>query len=82
MLTDRVAEEAEARGFAVPPKAHRVAHYIGMSVPERPGDLVERLRAKGIHTSLRGGALRISPHLFNSEADIVRLFEELDAIMG
>lgn len=81
LLTDRAADEAEARGFAVPAKAHRVAHYIGLTLPGRPDDLVERLKAQGIHTSLRGGALRISPHLFNSEADIARLFEELDAIL-
>jgi selenocysteine lyase/cysteine desulfurase len=38
----------------------------------------ERLRAEGIHVALRDGALRLSPHLYNTRADIART---LDALM-
>lgn len=80
-LTDRVATAARDRGFAVPPDAHRVAHYIGMRMPNGlPDRADERLAEKNIHISLRGDSLRVSPHIFNTAEDIDRLFAELDRI--
>jgi selenocysteine lyase/cysteine desulfurase len=38
------------------------------------------LSARGVEVSFRGGALRISPHLYNEPGDIDRLFEELDRL--
>jgi cysteine desulfurase/selenocysteine lyase len=45
--------------------------------PEMSGQMFERLRAAQVHVSLREGALRISPHLYNSERDIDRLLAVL-----
>src|ERR1700674_813898 len=47
--------------------------------PEMTGQMFERLRAAQVHVSLREGALRISPHLYNSERDIDRLLTVLAA---
>ncbi len=81
-LTDRVAAAARDRGYAVPPDAHRVAHYIGMRMPNGlPDRADERLAEKNIHISLRGDSLRVSPHIFNTAEDIDRLFAELDRIV-
>ncbi len=80
-LTDYAAELAEARGWRVPPRDHRVAHFIGLYAGDLPGDLDAQLRARNIFISLRGGAIRISPHLFNTKADIDRLFATLDDIL-
>ena len=44
---------------------------------EATPELYERLRQDGIIVSLREGALRISPHLYNSERDIDRLLTVL-----
>jgi len=80
-LTERVAAAARDRGYAVPPDAHRVAHYIGMRMPNGlPDRADERLAEKNIHISLRGDSLRVSPHIFNTAEDIDRLFAELDRI--
>jgi cysteine desulfurase/selenocysteine lyase len=45
---------------------------------EKTAQLFEKLRAAQIFVSLREGALRISPHLYNSERDIDRLLAVLD----
>jgi selenocysteine lyase/cysteine desulfurase len=45
--------------------------------PEMTAQWFERLRAAQVFVSLREGALRISPHLYNSERDIDRLLTVL-----
>jgi len=42
-------------------------------------DLYEKLRAAGVIVALREGALRIAPHLYNTERDIDRLIKVLTA---
>ncbi|MEM9684985.1 MAG: aminotransferase, partial [Pseudomonadota bacterium] len=81
-LTDRIAEEGQARGFTVPPAGRRVAHIIGMRRPDGlPDDIDERLAAENVHISLRGDSLRVSPHLFNTGEDVDRLFAALDRVL-
>jgi selenocysteine lyase/cysteine desulfurase len=78
-LTGLVADRAAARGFTVPPKAHRVAHFIGFRGAKAPApDLADRCAADGVHFNLRGNAIRIAPYLFNDEADIERFFAAFD----
>jgi len=79
-VTDKIASEAEQRGMTVPPRAHRVSHFIGLYPIAMPVDLVPFLKSRGIHVSLRGGAIRVSPHLFNDLDDVEKLFAALDAI--
>jgi selenocysteine lyase/cysteine desulfurase len=45
--------------------------------PEATSALYERLREADVVVSLRSGALRIAPHLYNSERDIDRLLSVL-----
>lgn len=81
-LTDGVAEGAAARGYTVPPAAHRVPHFIGLGVPGGPPpDIAERMAARNVHLSLRGDSIRVSPHLYNSAKDIDRFFDALDAVL-
>ena len=81
-LTDHIAIRAIANGFNVPPPPHRARHMIGLRAPEgMPLELLGRLAAKGVYVSTRGNAIRVSPHLYNDEADLDRLFDALSEIL-
>jgi selenocysteine lyase/cysteine desulfurase len=73
MLTDRIADAAEALGIGVPARHHRVPHIAGLRFRGGvPAGLVERLAAENIHVAERNGTLRVSPHVYNDEADVDR----------
>lgn len=50
---------------------------VGMRQPDKVQEMYERLRAAKVFVSLREGALRVAPHLFNSERDMDRLLSVL-----
>ena len=78
-LTDSVEEKAEERGIETIPKERRARHMIGLRLgPEAPPDLAARLAAQNVFVSVRGESVRVSPHLYNTEADAERLFAALD----
>jgi len=80
-LTDRVAEEAMARGWRVPGKDKRIGHYIGITPPNPLAeDMISRLEGVNFYLTRRGSGLRIAPHLFNDINDIEQLFAALDNI--
>jgi selenocysteine lyase/cysteine desulfurase len=81
-LTDYIAEKATARSFKVPPSAHRVSHFIGLYPDAMPDRLIPQLKALNIHVSLRGGAIRVSPYLFNDREDVDQLFSAFDSIFS
>jgi selenocysteine lyase/cysteine desulfurase len=52
----------------------RAAHYLSLSLPDgAPADLVTRLAAREIFVSQRGDRIRITPHVYNDEADFQSL---------
>lgn len=80
-LTDAIAARAEAMGWKVPPATCRSPHMIGIRPPEPASlDLVQELSTRGVEVSLRGGGLRISPHLYNDQNDVERLFDVLQQL--
>ena len=77
-LTDLVEDRANDLGVEAMPKEKRARHMIGLKLgPDAPENLAARLAAEGIFVSVRGESVRISPHLYNTEEDVERLFSGL-----
>jgi hypothetical protein len=77
MLPDSPDVEAVALGDdGIYARARPGALHLDMSTI-RP-DVARRLAAAGVDVALRRGRLRVSPHLYNTEADIDRALEVLD----
>lgn len=80
--TDGIAERAEALGLIVPPREERAGHFFGVRFPgEPPEGFVARLADENVYVSQRGDAMRISPHLYNNEADAERLLAALKRLL-
>ena len=80
-LVRPLIEEAAAVGFSVERDEWRAAHLFGLRMPAGLGmtALEAELRDRKIFVSLRGSALRVSPHLYNNEDDVEALVEALKA---
>lgn len=81
LLTDTVAERASELGFGVPPQDRRSAHMIGLRLPPTldPTDLAGRLQSQSIYVSIRGDAMRVSPHVYNDSEDVSTLIAALES---
>lgn len=83
-LTGLIAEEARAMGCRVLPADRRVGHMLGIRFPEGlPDSLPRRLEEARVLVSVRGDAIRVAPHLYNSEDDVSRFLAVLrEALAG
>lgn len=71
--------ELTTNGFAIESTDYRGSHLFGIRLPKHMqiDALKVRLSAANINVSVRGDAVRVSPHLYNTEDDFNRLTEEL-----
>ncbi|MDH4062828.1 MAG: aminotransferase class V-fold PLP-dependent enzyme [Acidobacteriota bacterium] len=80
LTTDLVAR-VRALGFGVEGLEGRGAHLFGLRTP--PGvdiqSLAATLAARQVHVSLRGSAVRVSPHVYNDARDVEALYDALAA---
>lgn len=77
-LTDQIEKSAAELGIGTTSAEYRGRHMIGLHLdPDAPKDLANRLAAENVFVSVRGESLRVSPHLYNDEKDVDRLFETL-----
>lgn len=76
-LTDRLLPDLKQAGYKVEEEAFRAPHMFGARVPGGidMNTVKEELQSKNIHVSIRGSAIRISPHLYNDDADVKALKE-------
>ena len=79
--TNEIAQRAEKLGLGSAPADLRSPHIIGIS---KPGgfnkELPQLLARQKVFVSVRGESIRISPHLYNNERDIDRLFAVLENV--
>src|SRR5215216_5996507 len=71
----------ERSNFALLPMAAEARHMIGLMLgSDAPHDLATRLPAHNVFVSVRGESVRVSPHLYNTQEDVDRLFAVLGRI--
>ena len=74
-LTDEIVQRAVAAGYVVAPAEQRSKHMLGIRFRDGlPAKLATTLAAAKVYVSIRGDSVRISPHLYNTSADIDRHF--------
>ena len=78
MLTGRIAEGVRGIGVSVPKSQLRAPHILSLAFKGgMPAGLIEGLASEGVYVALRLGRLRVSPHVYNDEADADRFVEVL-----
>jgi selenocysteine lyase/cysteine desulfurase len=78
MLTDRIADGVRDIGVGVPERRVRAPHIISLGFADGIlAGLVEALARENIYVAARLGRMRISPHVFNDEADVDRFVAAL-----
>ena len=83
MLTRTIAERVSGLAISVPSERVRAPHVLSLGFPGgMPAGLVERLAAEQIYAAPRLGRLRISPHVYNDEADCDRLVAALERALA
>ena len=73
MLTERIADGLQNAGVQIAEARFRAPHILSLGFRGgMPAGLVEGLAGEGIHVAPRLGRMRISPHVYNDEADADR----------
>ena len=72
--TTEIAERCSAFELKPLPANLRAGHFLGLRREGGlPKNLLDEMLADNIYISVRGSSLRVTPHLFNNDADIDRL---------
>jgi selenocysteine lyase/cysteine desulfurase len=78
LLTERLAEGVRGIGFHISDRRLRAPHILSLAFPKgMPQGLIEGLASEGVYVAARLGRLRVSPHVFNDEADTDRFVAAL-----
>jgi selenocysteine lyase/cysteine desulfurase len=76
LLTDHLADGLRNSGALVSDRRVRAPHILSLRFPGgMPNDLIARLEAENVFVSPRLGLIRISPHVYNDDADVDRFVE-------
>lgn len=77
-----VVERVVDLGLTAPPEPLRAPHYLCLrSADQPPAGLVEALASERVYVSVRGASVRVTPHVYNSAADIERLLSVLRQVL-
>jgi len=79
LRTDAIAERAHAElGIGSVPSHRRAGHYLGLRFAGGiPPELPAQLAANKVYVSVRGQAMRVTPHVWNTDEDVEKLFAVL-----
>jgi selenocysteine lyase/cysteine desulfurase len=78
MLTERIAQAVRGIGVHVPEPHLRAPHIVSLAFKGgMPAGLIEGLASEGVYVAPRLGRMRVSPHVYNDEADADRFVEVL-----
>jgi selenocysteine lyase/cysteine desulfurase len=82
-LGDLIIREAEKRNFKVktPKGIEERGGIVSIAGNFNPIDVKNKIRELGIIVNVRGGAIRISPHFYNTEEEVVRFFDAIDKVL-
>ena len=87
-MTEQVAAMARTYGLVSIPGEFRAGHFIGLRFPKArypegpPAGLKQALEDNGVFLSVRGDSLRVTPHLYNNQADFDALEASLESALG
>lgn len=77
----RIEEIAAEVGFQALPAEHRAPHMLGLTRQAgMSDDLIAGFREHSVYVGIRGDALRVTPHLHVTDADLDRLREALHSL--
>ncbi|MEQ9520820.1 MAG: aminotransferase class V-fold PLP-dependent enzyme [Parvibaculum sp.] len=76
--TDDIARRAIHLGLETGARDNRAPHFLGLRFPDGPpANLLDHLNAHNVFVSQRGTSIRVTPNVYNNDADIDRLFAAL-----
>jgi selenocysteine lyase/cysteine desulfurase len=81
-LTSDLITRAAKLGLRPPPAGQRSPHLVGLHLPDdgpSPAVLANALAEARVNVSIRGTAVRVSAHAFNTREDVDRLIDVLAA---
>ncbi len=80
--TAAIADRARAIGLGSQPTELRAGHFLGLRFAEGvPPGLLDALAREKVYVSVRGSSVRVTPHLYNTDADVDRLFAALARVL-
>ena len=81
--TQGVADRAARLGLVSAPIGTRAAHFLSLEFPDGlPDGLTDRLAKAQVFVSARGQSLRVTPHLYNNDADCEALLATLEEVLA
>lgn len=80
----RPVDRLRALGFDIADATQRCANLFGVKLPSTldPEACRLHLAQQKIHVSVRGSAVRVAPHVYNDEADLMKLVDALEQLVS
>ncbi len=78
-LMEETLNELSQLGYHIEDRKYRGSHLFGIRIPETISHekLQNQLKAHKVSVSVRGTAIRVSPHVYNDEKDVSKFFRAL-----